>query len=344
MESSVPRTRQYKKVEKKFFGRVRAYFKQLFDGFGKNVTAVSKKSQRKLTIMVVPHSQKKVLNFQTTVLAFTLGCILFVGVVLSFVFFTQRTVNTDTQIALLKAEKNELSASLDELRDENNNLLQAAKRFQTSLSNTLSLVGLNRASNQTRNSVQNGDLASLVNVQDFSQGSLRETAEIKELTSYLDGAIKPIEEIAKLLESQGTLFSDIPSIWPIKGGIGHVSMAFGHNEHPITGQWYVHKGLDISTWRSGDPIVATANGQVVTVGYLFDLGKYVVIKHKHGIFTRYAHMNSTRVQQGSFVKQGDIIGTIGNTGISTGPHLHYEVRVGAGVDDPAKYINVSLTN
>ena len=120
-------------------------------------------------------------------------------------------------------------------------------------------------------------------------------------------------------------------------------MAFGQNAHPITKQWYIHKGLDFSTWRSGDPIIATANGQVVTVTFDNAFGNYVIIKHKHGFYTRYAHMNSVRVKKGQYVSQGDVIGTLGNTGLSTGPHLHYEVHIGSDVVDPAKYINVKLS-
>lgn len=86
--------------------------------------------------------------------------------------------------------------------------------------------------------------------------------------------------------------------------------------------------------------MATANGQVVTVGYDDGYGNYVVIKHKHGIYTRYAHLGTVRVEKGDQVSQRQIIGTIGNTGISTGPHLHYEIHIGSDVVDPSPYINI----
>jgi murein DD-endopeptidase MepM/ murein hydrolase activator NlpD len=121
-------------------------------------------------------------------------------------------------------------------------------------------------------------------------------------------------------------------------------MGFGPMVHPITGQWYVHKGIDMSTWRSGDPIHVAANGQVVTVAYDMGYGNNVIVKHKHGIYTRYAHMNTIRVTKGQFVSQGDVIGTIGNTGVTTGPHLHYEVHIGSDVVDPVKYLNIKVSN
>jgi murein DD-endopeptidase MepM/ murein hydrolase activator NlpD len=98
--------------------------------------------------------------------------------------------------------------------------------------------------------------------------------------------------------------------------------------------------MDFSTWRSGDPIIATANGKVVTVSFDHGFGNYVIIQHKHGFYTRYAHLQKVKVVNGASVSQGDVIGFVGNTGISTGPHLHYEVHIGSDVVDPAKYINV----
>lgn len=290
--------------------------------------------------MVVPHSQARPLSFQTNIFALTLGVLLVVGIVSTFFYFNKQSIGSSAEIARLQNENRKTLASLDELREQNTDLLQTAKRFQSSLSQSLSLLGINQTDSTAKASLQGGDLSSLFSTNDLASGTAREAADIQQLTSFLEGAIQPIEQIGKMLESQGTLFSDIPSIWPLKNGVGHISMAFGQNEHPITGQWYIHKGLDFSTWRTGDPIVATANGQVVTVSFDSGFGNYVIIKHKHGIYTRYAHMKNFRVKKGEFVEQGDVIGTIGNTGLTTGPHLHYEVHIGSDVVDPAKYINV----
>ena len=293
--------------------------------------------------MIVPHSQNKVVNFQTNVFALIFGIILIVGIISSFVYFSEHAVSSSTEISRLMNENRQTLASLDELRDENSNLLQTAKRFQSSLSQSLSLLGINQSNSVAKASMTDNDLSSLFDRQDNISGYTKEASDIRQLNSYLESAVQPIEQIGKMLETQETLFADIPNIWPIKGGIGHISMQFGQNIHPITGLWYIHKGLDFSTWRTGDPIVATANGQVVTVGYDLSFGNYVIIKHKHGIYTRYCHMSTTRVKKGEFVSQRQTIGTIGNTGITTGPHLHYEIHIGSDVVDPAKYVNVKLT-
>nr|WP_318715347.1 M23 family metallopeptidase [uncultured Treponema sp.] len=333
-------TRRFKRLEKNLVSRIVHAFGAFFASVGSVVVRVVKFFDGKLTLMIVPHSNGKVISVQTNVFALVLGLAVTTGIACSFVYFNHRNNASGAEISRLREENRETLASLDELRDENNNLLQTAKRFQSSLSQSLSLLGINQSTQTSKSTGKNSDLSSLFDTQDITSGSLKETSDIRQLTSYLENAVRPVEQIGKMLENQGTLFSDIPNVWPIKNGIGHISMEFGQNVHPITQQWYIHKGLDFSTWRSGDPIIATANGQIVTVGYSDDFGNFIIIKHKHGIYTRYAHLATTRVKKGDIVNQRQVIGTIGNTGISTGPHLHYEVHIGSDVVDPAKYINV----
>ncbi len=319
-----------------------SFIGKFFKGIGHFFVAIIKFCDRKLTIMIVPHSQSKVVNFQTNIFSLTLGIILVVGIVTSFFFINVKTAASQAEITRLMEENRQTLASLDELRTENNHLLQTAKTFQEALNESLALMGIGQSvSNQS--SVQSGDLSSLFDIQDFTQGTVRETADIRQLTTYLEGTVQPIAQLGRMFEAQGEIFSDIPSIWPLRGGVGHISMLFGQNEHPITGKWYIHKGLDFSTWRTGDPIIATANGRVVTVTYDESFGNYVIIQHKYGYYTRYAHMNSSTVKRGQTVSQGDVIGYLGDTGVATGAHLHYEVHIGSEVVDPMNYINIKLT-
>lgn len=336
------RTQKYKKIEKNFANNVQnksaSFFKLLKNFFIK----VFKIFDNKLTIMIVPHSQGKVFNIQTNVFSLTLSLVIIAGVVVSFVYFNRQAVISNAEISSLMNENRETLASLDELRDENTNLLQSAKRFQASLSQSLSLLGLDKKYSKSTSSVSNSDLSSLFSSKDSVSGSIQETSDIRSLTTYLEDSVQPIEQIGKMLESQSSLFKEIPNIWPVKNPNTHISSMFGPTLHPISGQWYIHKGLDFSTWRQGDPVMVTANGQVVSVGYDTSFGINVIVRHKHGIYTRYAHMSVATVAKGEYVSQGDVIGRIGNTGITTGPHLHYEVHIGSDVVDPGKYINVKL--
>lgn len=330
--------RSIKKIEKLFASKVTKKTSSFFNSIGNFFLQIIKIFDRKLTIMIVPHSKNKVLNLQTNIFALILGFILIIGVLISFFIYGQNSISSNMEIASLTEQNRSTLASLDELRDENANLFQAAKRFRSSLSQSLSLLGIDQVKNSSNNSTSNNDLAALFNSTENVKGSSQEVADIQELTTYLEDAVEPIEQIGKMLKTQQNLFTEIPSISPVKNPNYHISMAFGPNLHPLQGNWYIHKGLDFSTWRSGDPVVATADGQVVTVTFDNSFGNYIVIKHSHGIYTRYAHLNSFRVKKGQIVQQGDVIGTIGNTGISTGPHLHYEVHIGSDVVDPAKYI------
>ncbi len=334
------RQRRYKRLEKNIVSHILRVISCFFSSIGQFFAKIFRILDGKLTLMIVPHSNGKVFSVQTNVFAVIFGALVIVGILGSFVYFNQKTALSGIEISRLRDENRETLASLDELRDENNTLLQSARKFQSTLSQSLALLGINHNEGTSSGVGRNSDLSSMFDTQDMEAGHLRESSDIKELTAYLESAVVPVEQIGKMLENQGAFFSDIPNIWPVKGGIGHISMEFGQKIHPITQQWYIHKGLDISTYRQGDPVMATANGQVVAVNYDDSFGLNIIIRHKYGIYTRYAHLSSSRVRKGDTVSQRQVIGNIGNTGISTGPHLHYEVHIGSDVVDPAKYVNI----
>ena len=336
------RTRGYKKAENNIVRYLSKQLKTVFGMAGHLVQSIVAGGRKKLTIMIVPHSQKKVINFQTSIFSLLFTLLIVIGVFSSFFWFAHKTAVSVQDLSATKEEAEKAQASLDVLRDQTNELLKTARNFQAALTSTFSSLGLKTAT--PTGQTANGDLSYLFNMHEVVEGSLKESSELQQLTSYLNDAVLPVQEMGKLLNVQTTLFSDIPSLWPIKGGIGHISMAFGQNRHPFTGQWYIHKGIDLSTYRSGDPIIATADGQVVTVEFDPGWGNYIIIKHKHGFYTRYAHLQSYRVTRGEYVQQGQTIGYIGTSGVSTGPHLHYEVHIGSDVVDPIKYLNIKTSH
>jgi murein DD-endopeptidase MepM/ murein hydrolase activator NlpD len=293
---------------------------------------------RRYTVVFVPHSEKRVYNLHVTMLSMCCFLLVVAGILGAFFWYGASYNSARSMLVSRESNLKEVQASLDQLRDETALLLREARGFENALSSTLAALGADLRGGDSQDI--SGDLRSFFDIRETPEGLLQEVNDVRRLSSYLSQAVEPVKEIGTLLDSQSALLTEIPSIWPIKGGIGHISFFFGQNENPFTGQYYIHKGIDISTYRSGDPVVVTADGQVVTIDYDDGFGNYVIIKHKHGYYTRYAHLLSSRVKVGQRVQQGDEIGRIGNTGLSTGPHLHYEVHIGSDVVDPYKYINI----
>ena len=122
--------------------------------------------------------------------------------------------------------------------------------------------------------------------------------------------------------------------WPVNGAI---TSGYGYRTHPVLGYRRLHSGTDFGA-ASGTPIVAASDGVVVTAGWLGGYGNAVVISHGGGVATLYGHQSRLAVGSGARVRRGQVIGYVGSTGMSTGPHLHFEVRVNGVTTDPARYL------
>ena len=122
--------------------------------------------------------------------------------------------------------------------------------------------------------------------------------------------------------------------WPVNGPI---TSGYGYRTHPVLGYRRLHSGTDFGA-ASGTPIVAASGGVVVTAGWLGGYGNVVVISHGGGLATLYGHQSRLAVGPGARVRRGQVVGYVGSTGISTGPHLHFEVRVDGVTTDPARYL------
>lgn len=136
------------------------------------------------------------------------------------------------------------------------------------------------------------------------------------------------------VEAQRNLLARTPTILPAKGWI---SSRFGYRKSPFGGRREFHKGVDIAA-KNRSPVVATADGVVTFAGAKAAYGKTVVIDHGHGIVTSYGHLSKTLVETGRHVKRGETVGLVGSTGRSTGPHVHYEVRLDGIPVNPQKYV------
>ena len=142
------------------------------------------------------------------------------------------------------------------------------------------------------------------------------------------------QELDNFFKNQKSLLSSTPSIWPTRGW---VTSGFGFRKSPFTGLREKHEGWDIAA-RAGSPVRATADGEVVVEGREYGYGNMIEVNHGYGLVTRYGHNSKHKVKVGDRVKRGQVIALVGNTGRSTGPHVHYEVLLHGVPVSPKNYI------
>lgn len=142
------------------------------------------------------------------------------------------------------------------------------------------------------------------------------------------------ESLIEDLEDKKNLLASTPAIRPTTG---IYTSRFGNRKSPFTGLVEFHEGLDIAS-RKGTPVNAVADGRVTFAGERGSYGRMIVIDHGHGMITRYAHLDEILIENGKKVRRGERIAFMGNTGRSTGPHLHYEVRLNGVPVNPETYI------
>jgi murein DD-endopeptidase MepM/ murein hydrolase activator NlpD len=168
--------------------------------------------------------------------------------------------------------------------------------------------------------------------------------KIDQITKQLYIQSKSFDEIIELAKNQSDMLAAIPAIQPVANkNLHRMASGYGYRIHPVYKTRKLHTGMDFSA-KIGTPIYATGDGKVSKVrrsrrGY----GNYVIINHGYGYKTLYAHMSKYIVKRGQKVKRGDIIGYVGNTGMSMAPHLHYEVHKDGRKINPVNFYYNDLT-
>lgn len=237
------------------------------------------------------------------------------------------------------------AASYNSLRRDQENLKQQYSKLQTQVSDT----------NQRLNSLQSlaGEVAMAYGITRFRQtpfgltdtdaapevqyqdslaefGYLEKNVSAVSMSGGVGGRLLPLTDLASL--------GIAPTLWPV---VGQITGHFGERLDPFSGEGAFHAGLDIAS-RYGDSVRATADGVVDTVEQRAGYGRLIIVDHGFGVTTWYGHLSGFNVQQGMRVKAGDVIGYEGDSGRSTGPHLHYEVRIYNTPVNPWRYLhNVS---
>jgi len=298
-------------------------------------------SKRRWTIVVVPQgsSATKIIELSQTALklAAILGVTLFAGVALLGYGLFRRSVDI-ARADRLEQENTSLAGDLDHLRGRVTVLSDTMRFLERRDAQIRLLANLDPIAPEVR-AVGIGGPVPHGGLEVSEDGLVGRAGEVR---VDLDALIRranllagSFREAADSLALHTDRLAATPSIMPTAGWL---SSAFSRmRSHPILHYARAHEGIDVSA-PMGAPIEAPANGTVVSAGWEAGFGNTVVIDHGFGIVTKFAHCSRILAHKGQKVTRGDRIALVGNTGLSTGPHLHYEVHVNGKAVDPRRYI------
>ena len=280
------------------------------------------------TLIVVPHAKARFRKFQVPVrlTKWVLGASGSTAVVvLALLLYFSR----------MAAEVYQLRAQNTVLTSKNEEYQQTSVKLQAKVANLQSIVtklGVMAGLEQVLPDPKVGGVGGLSKTETLSPSA--EGENLKAIDANLEHLTEKSRKLEAFYQDQRVMLSSTPSVWPVHG---YLSAGFGNRVDPFTGQYDFHPGLDISS-PLGTKVEAPADGVVVSCGDKGGYGNAIVIDHKYGIVTRYAHLSGFNVKPGQRVKRGDVIGFVGNSGKSTAPHLHYEVWVNDQAQNPIHYI------
>lgn len=266
-----------------------------------------KKAFTPVTIMLIPHSKTSPLNFKVPFIG------MFTAVVLccfGIVYILSIAVDT-FEYYRMKDKLNYYSQQFLEL----NKTMTALKKAENEFKRLFSLKSKEKV---------------LENLDTSDSGSI----DMENLKQQIKSTVESIGEIKDYLRIQRDIYVATPKGLPVDG---RISSHYGQREHPRSGEENFHSGIDISS-SPGNPVKATADGIVSFSGWSGGSGNLVVLEHGHGFSTFYAHNRSIPVKVAKKVKRGDIIGYVGSTGNSTGPHVHYEIWKDGKPINPVNYL------
>ncbi|MBP1729346.1 MAG: rane protein [Deltaproteobacteria bacterium] len=267
-----------------------------------------KKIHTPITIMLIPHSRFSSRSVRIPVVAAAVFCVMAcVGVVFSVSLTIQAF-----DYYRMKSEYARMAKHFTEMESTMASLKQSESQFRQ-------LFSLGSRKEVLKN---------------LDTGAEDGSIDVEALKREVDASMAAVEEIKNYLAKEQDVFRSSPNGWP---AAGKISSGFGMREHPRYGDRRMHTGIDITVPR-GTALHATADGVVSFADRSGGNGNIVVIEHGHGLSTVYAHNTRNSVKAGQTVKRGEVIAYSGSTGVSTGPHVHYEVwRNGQSVN-PAPFL------
>jgi len=252
------------------------------------------------------------------------------------IHFSGRAVES-RRIEQLEKENAQLMAKIRSFQGEVDNLKKKMELSYELQNQARLLAGLDPISKDVWNVGVGGPEPSLFEEKGFSEDVILRnlSSDLDQMVRQSELEIKSYDQIIAMLEKDKKVRDCTPSIRPLRGGF--LSSRFGRRMDPFTGRLARHLGVDFCA-RTGTPVMATADGIVTMAKKNGSFGLVIEVNHGNGFKTRYAHLSKMLVRRGQRVKRGEIIGLVGNTGRSTGSHLHYEVIFRRVHRNPLMYI------
>lgn len=334
---------------------------------------IKQKGNERLTFMIIPHNEAHIFNLQLSKFTIAFAILIALTIVITSGFSVKLQQNIKQEAAELYSTENafvterqhyrmhyrKFNARHRQLRENLTTLMLQAElikegdslfRDDDSLA-TIAISQLERESEEFLKQLRSRDTAAheagttlsqirerlLVNdskgIENFSYGS--DVVEFRELHLELKETIGAMRAFKRFIKERESVQKSLPYSWPIGGG--HFTSFYGPRISPFGYSRDFHTGIDLAD-EIGTPVYAAADGIVALSGYNGGYGIAVKLQHRFGYMTLYAHMSSTYVYTGQSIKKGQMIGRVGTTGRSTGPHLHYEVRLYDRHIDPLPFL------
>ena len=294
--------------------------------------------EKYFSVLIIPHNKGKI--FKRKISAFFLyllssSFVLLILVSLFFSFGLLGEALDRAKLSQLKKENEYLESKLVDLNSVILKLKGEMADLMEKEENVRMVFGLPEVDTQLREVGVGGPMPSQLSNQSLVVKHAQQAEiELDKLLRQTRFERESFNQIYADLQNKKRILDHTPSIQPTTG---YLSRGFGIKIDPFTGTRQPHLGIDLAA-DIGTPVYATADGKVSSVERDPGLGKMIIITHVSGYTTVYAHLSLVKVKAGQYVKRGEVIGAVGNTGYSTGPHLHYEVRFRGQPKNPLNYI------
>lgn len=330
---------------------------------------IREKGNERISFLIIPHNEKTILNLQLSKFTMAFGAFIFLLVIITSIFATNRQsvikVEADhladkdravyNERELYRRKYKEMAVQQEQLKKKIRNVLIKAyletenaeifkensfieDRAQEQVDEEAKLY-LKQVKEKHAKAVKPGIAAVLTNKteqvikNDFYYHP--EVVDYRRLNLDIKQTLSALNSIKRFVKERENVQNALPYYWPIAGG--HFTSFYGPRISPFGYSRDFHTGIDLAD-SIGTPIYAAGDGNIMTTGMTGGYGLMVKVRHPYGFITLYGHMSTIYVRTGQFVKKGQIIGRVGNTGRVTGPHLHYEVRIQDRAIDPLPYL------